>query len=276
MDLSRAYDCLLHDLMVAKQKAYGLTKESLQLISDNLSYRKQRMKTGSTFSYWTNATCGISQGSISGPLLFIIFINDIFFVVEKSNICNFVYDNTFYPHDSNLPLILNNLDHDMRNLLYWFKITSLKENPGKFQFMILGKKNRLKYSLKFGSITMKESLEVELLETIIGRALNFKKHIENLCRTAQYKFHTFREIQTYLILDKAKRLGTDFIDSQFTYTPLIWMFCHKTTNFKMQKIHHKTLKVICQPDASYDDLLELSNSVSLHKRHLPFLLTEVY
>ena len=114
--------------MVAKQKAYGLTKESLQLISDNLSYRKQRMKTGSTFSHWTNATSGISQSSILGPLLFIIFINDIFFIVEKSNICNFAYDNTLYPHDCNLPLILNNLEHDMRNLLYWFKINSLKES----------------------------------------------------------------------------------------------------------------------------------------------------
>ena len=55
----------------------------------------------------------------------------------------------------------------MRNLLYWFKINSLKANPGKFQFMILGKKNRLKYSLKIGFITTKESHEVKLLGIII-------------------------------------------------------------------------------------------------------------
>ena len=58
--------------------------------------------------------------------------------------------------------------------------------------------------------------------------------------------------------------------------PLIWMFCHKNTNLKMQKIHHKTLKVIYPSDASYDDLLQLSNGVSLHQRHLRFLLTEIY
>ena len=58
--------------------------------------------------------------------------------------------------------------------------------------------------------------------------------------------------------------------------PLIWMFYHKNTNLKMQKIHHKTLKVIYQSDASYDDLLQLSNGVSLHQRHLRFLLTEIY
>ena len=69
----------------------------------------------------------------------------------------------------------------MRNLLYWFKINSLKANPGKFQFMILGKNKRLKDSLKIGSITIKETDEVELLEITIDKALNFFKNIENLC-----------------------------------------------------------------------------------------------
>ena len=80
-----------------------------------------------------------------------------------SSICNFADDNTLYSHASSLPLILSNLEHDMRNLFYWFKTNSLKENLGKLHFMVLGKKNHLKYSLKFGSVTVKESDEVELL-----------------------------------------------------------------------------------------------------------------
>ena len=117
----------------------------------------------------------------------------------------------------------------MRSLLYWFKINSLTANPGKFQFMILEKKKRLKYSLKIGSITIKESDEVELLRITIDKALNFKKHIENLCRTAQYKLHALRRIRKYLTLDKAKLLCNTIVYSQFNYAPLIWMFCHKAT-----------------------------------------------
>ena len=79
----------------------------------------------------------------------------------------------------------------------------------------------MKYSLKIGSITVKESNEVELLGITLDKALNFKKHIENLCRTAQYKLHVLRRIRQYLTLDKAKLLGN----------PLIWMFCHKATYF---------------------------------------------
>ena len=110
--------------------------------------------------------------------------------------------------------------------------------------MILGKKNRLKYSLKIGSITIKESDKVELLVITIDKALNVKKHIEKLCRIAQYKLHALRRIRKYLTLDKVELLGNAFIDSQFDYASIIRMFCHKTTYLAMQKIHHKNLKVI--------------------------------
>ena len=105
-------------LIVAKLEAYGFAKESLQLVSDYLSYRKQRTKIGSAYSDWANFIRGISQGSILGPLLFNIFIKAIFLVVEKSDICNFADENTLYSYGSNLPLILSNLEHNMRYLLY--------------------------------------------------------------------------------------------------------------------------------------------------------------
>ena len=89
--------------MFDKVGACRLAKESLQLISDYLSYRKQRMKIGSACSDWANIIRGIPQGFILGPLLFNIFINNIFLVVEKSGICNFADDNTLVSHGSTLP-----------------------------------------------------------------------------------------------------------------------------------------------------------------------------
>ena len=137
-----------------------------------------------------------------------------------SDVCCFTNDNTLYSHGSSLPLILSNLEHDMRNLLYWFKINSLKANAGKFQFVILGKKKCLKYSLKIESITAKESDKVKLRRITIDKALNFKKHIENLYCTAHYKLHALRQIRKYLMIDEAKLLGNGFIDSQFNNAPL--------------------------------------------------------
>ena len=162
MDLSKAYDCLPHDLVIAKLEAYGLDTNSLRFIFDYLSSRKQRTKIGSAYSNWSKVLRGIPQGSILGPLLFNIFINDIFFFIEKSEICNFADDNTLYSCDRNLLRIKENLTFDMKNILLWFRTNSLKANAGKFQFMILNRKNHRRQRMVINSITVKESNEVIL------------------------------------------------------------------------------------------------------------------
>ena len=101
MDLFKAYDCLLHDLIIARFEVYGLDTNSTRFLFDYLSCRKQRAKMGSSCSNWSEVFRGISQGSMLGPLLFNIFINDIFVFIEKSEICNFADDSTLYLCDRN-------------------------------------------------------------------------------------------------------------------------------------------------------------------------------
>ena len=95
MDLLKAYDCLRHDLSIAKLEAYGLGNGSLNFLLDYLTFRKQRTKVGSTNSKWSEIRRGIPQRLILGLILFNIFINDILMITEQS-ICNFADDNTLY------------------------------------------------------------------------------------------------------------------------------------------------------------------------------------
>ena len=94
--------------------------------------------------------------------------------------------------------------------------------------------------------------------------LTFKKHIYNLVRKAQYKLHALWCITQFLTIEKAKILGNAFIDSRFNYAPLIWMFCRKTFYSKIEKIHHRTFKVVYGKDDSYNNFLLRRNSVSIH------------
>ena len=130
--------------MIAKFGAYGLSKSSLSLLLNYLTLRKQRVKIGLSYSLRNEIKRGILQGSILGPLFFNIFINDIFVFIEKSKICNFADDNTIYDCGEDLSNILENLKHDLKILLTWYRINTLQANLGKSQFMIFGEKNKIR------------------------------------------------------------------------------------------------------------------------------------
>ena len=94
MDLSKAFDCLPHDLLKAKLKAYGLSVGAVDLLDSYLSNRRQRVKLGPPTSNWEPRFKSVPQGSILGPLIFNIFINDIFHVIKKGTLYNYADDNT--------------------------------------------------------------------------------------------------------------------------------------------------------------------------------------
>ena len=178
MDLSKAYDCLPYDFIIAKFEAYGLSKKSLKLLLDYLEGRKQPLKIGSSYSFWSDVKIGVPQGSILGPLLFNVFIDNLFMFTENCKICNFVDDDTLYSYGMELFSILENLKHDMKTTLKWFRIKSLKANPRKFQFMILGKKQSNKVKLKINSIVIIIGIDtVELLGITIDNKQTFNEHI---------------------------------------------------------------------------------------------------
>ena len=108
----------------------------------------------------------------------------------------------------------------MKILLNWFGINSMKLNPKKFQYMILGKGSRLPLILNTNDIKIRESQKVIFLGLAIDNCLTFKDHIDTLCRNASYKLHALRRMRKYLTPNKAKVLYSVFINSQFSYASI--------------------------------------------------------
>ena len=95
-DLSKAFDCLNRDFLIAKLNAYGFSLPALRLIHDFLSNRKPRIKVNNSYSTWMEIVFGVPQGSILGLLLFSFFLTDLFFIVNSTDIANYADDNM--PH----------------------------------------------------------------------------------------------------------------------------------------------------------------------------------
>ena len=96
MDLTETYEYFCRGLLITKLEEHDLGNSSLNLLLDYLTFRKQKTKVGSTYSKWSKIKRGIPQGSIFRPILFNIFINNIFMITEQSDIYNFADDNTLY------------------------------------------------------------------------------------------------------------------------------------------------------------------------------------
>ena len=163
MDLSKAYDCLPHDLLIAKLAAYQVDFDSLCLLHNYLSNRFQRVKIGAKFSDWLKTLVGIPQGSVLGPLLFNIFLNDLILFIRNANICNFADDNSLYTASKDQSELNSILQKEISNVLYWFKINSMAANPDKFQLMFLGNIKEKAMSISINNVLLQPQNSVELL-----------------------------------------------------------------------------------------------------------------
>ena len=117
MDLSKAYDCIPQDLLIAKLEEYRLDKITSRFLPDYLSRKGKRTKIGPVYSEWVKILSGIPQGFVLGPLLFTIFINDWSSFAHKSEICNYADDNTLHSCGQVLENILCNFKYDLHNAL---------------------------------------------------------------------------------------------------------------------------------------------------------------
>ena len=165
----------------------------------------------------------------------------------------------------------------MTNFLNWFRNNSMKANPEKFQFNILGPSDDKCFILKQNVIEIRNTTEVELLGPTIDHKLKFDAHIDKQCETARFKLHAFRSIRNVLKLEQAKSLANSFLNTQSGCAPLIWIFTSKKSMLKVNKIHRGALHVVYDDyDSTYEELLASHNDISIHKKHLKHLVIEVY
>ena len=120
LDLSKAFDTINHDLLLAKLKAYGFSPNALKLMHSYLNNRKQQVQVNNKFSSESNVVAGVPQGSIDGPLLFDLFINDHVFFIQYCTLSNYADDNKLFSRGKNKDQVKTFLSSNFKIINNWF------------------------------------------------------------------------------------------------------------------------------------------------------------
>ena len=200
IDLRRAFDSLPHGLLLAKMYAYGVNIESCKLTASYLHKRRHRVKIRGERSDWVQIKRGVPQGSVMGPLLFNIFINDTFLFNSDINIHNYADDNCISFEGRCIDIITDTLHKESVFLMEWFLKNSLAANPAKLQTMFL-KSNSIKdiqLNVTVENISLPSSDTMKILGIDIDDRLTFDGHISNMCIKTGRELNTLQRLKSSL------------------------------------------------------------------------------
>ena len=183
MHLSKTFDTINHDLLVAKRQAYGFSNDSLKLLYSYLNNPWYRTKISHKFSSWKKLNQEVPEFSVRGPVLFSIYLNEL---SGFTNLCNFIDDTTFYACGMDLHSLIKRLEHDSFLVIEWFKNINMKLNQDKCHLLVSGYKNE-NVGANIGNEKIWDSNKRKLLGLDIDRNLNFNEHASSLCRKAGNK-----------------------------------------------------------------------------------------
>ena len=218
---SKAFDCLPNSLIICKLYTYDVSASVCKLIASYLYKRKQRVKIWNEHSECLDISKGVPQGSILGPLIFNIFINDIFHFIQDGNLYNYGDDNWVTLHHKELTTLQGILQNEAKLVVEWFEINAMQANPDKFQGMLLkGAKTVGDFAITVEGTEIAFVSEINAWGVCIDDQLSFNAHVNRICAKAGRQVSALQLLTGVLDYESRLTIYKSFIMFNFDYCPI--------------------------------------------------------
>ena len=248
IDLSKAFDTVNHQILLHKLEHYGIRGSALDLFKSYLSDRKQYAQIDKCKSQTRPITCGVPQGSVLGPLFFLLFINDLAKCCPDGKTRLFADDTTIFFHSNSIADIKSKGKVIMTQLTNWFKANKLTLNSEKSSFTIFKSSRKiipiLPDRIDFLNQHIKREPHIKFLGITLDETLTFNLHINELCNKLKRLFHIFYNIRDYLSKENIKTIYYALVYSRIKYGISVYGQACKTKLKRIQTLQNQLLKVL--------------------------------
>lgn len=283
LDFSKAFDTINHTILLQKLSYYGVRGLALQWIQSYLHHRYQYAGVNQTSSTHMPVTCGVPQGSVLGPILFLLFINDIHYATPYFDFRLFADDSNLFhtfPENSN-NIDLTNSNNHLREVVQWCNANMLTINPNKTSFILfMSRKKQVAVSgtLNINNSVIKEVGEASFVGLIIDKHLTWYNHINKVNCTVRKKIGILFKLRQLLPRHILIQIYKSFIEPHITYGIEVWGSTYSTnlqSILKSQKMAARSI-TFSKPSASSAPLFQELQILDVFKLHKLYTCTFVH
>ena len=256
LDLRKAFDTVNHSILLEKLKFYGIRGTELKWFESYLSERQQYCSINNHDSTLETVKSGIPQGSSLGPLLFLIYINDLLCALHNSEPDIYADDTGIFVSGKNMRILEEKVNSDLHHVCSWLKTNKLSLNALKCKYIIIGSRYNLSQisnspNIKILDHNVERVHQIDQLGITVDDQLKWDKHVDKLCKKLSSALFAMNQVK-FLSKSSLLILYRSLVESRLTYSNVVWGNCGTTLIDKLQRLQNRAVELICRESEPTD------------------------